>query len=151
MKKTCSVPGCRRRHMAKGFCQGHYHRHKAGRDLLAPIVKRVHGSAPKRMRANVKIDKQTGCHLWMGHRDPGGYGRITVQRVRHLTHRLAWELKHGPIPEGMIVMHVCDNPRCCNPEHLKLGTRGDNNRDRHKKGRGKGARARDLEEHPQWE
>lgn len=51
------------------------------------------------------------------------------------THRLAWQLANGPIPIGMFVCHHCDNPPCCNPEHLFLGTALDNNRDRHEKGR----------------
>jgi hypothetical protein len=98
----------------------------------------------------VKIDKETGCHLWTGFRNADGYGRIAVRPGHRLVHRVAWEAVHGTIPGGMILMHICDNRRCCNPEHLKLGTRAENNRDRVKKGRGNGARALDLEKHPQW-
>ena len=64
---------------------------------------------------------------------------MIVDRSTRLTHRLAWEVAHSPIPEGMVVMHICDNPACCNLEHLKLGTRAENNRDRLKKGRGPGS------------
>ena len=77
-------------------------------------------------------------------------GVIVVNGLGRAVHRMAWEVAHGPIPDGLIVMHTCDNPPCCNPEHLKLGTHGDNNRDRIEKGRGPGARARDLELNPQW-
>jgi hypothetical protein len=50
-------------------------------------------------------------------------------------HRVAWELEHGPIPDGMLILHRCDNPACWAPEHLFLGTQADNVRDMHAKGR----------------
>jgi hypothetical protein len=150
MKKRCSVPGCQRRHVSKGYCSAHYQRHRKGLPLEAPIVKRVYGTAAKRLRARVRIDKLTGCHLWTGFRNSDGYGQMRVGGVNRTTHRIAWEAAHGPIPEGMVVMHTCDNPPCCNPAHLKLGTPGDNVRDRIERGRGRGARARDLEQNPQW-
>jgi hypothetical protein len=76
--------------------------------------------------------------------DAYGYGRVRLQyggrgnprqRVEVKAHRLAWELTNGPIPEGMCVCHTCDNPPCCNPEHLFIGTQADNDRDRDEKGR----------------
>jgi hypothetical protein len=51
------------------------------------------------------------------------------------SHRAAWKLTHGPIPDGLQVLHRCDNPPCCNPAHLFLGTQQDNIADMHKKGR----------------
>ena len=78
-----------------------------------------------------------GCIEWEGGRTPEGYGRKKIGTKYVLTHRQAWEKLHGPIPVGMCVLHRCDNPPCRNVEHLFLGTRGDNNRDRHQKGRTK--------------
>jgi hypothetical protein len=52
-----------------------------------------------------------------------------------LTHRLAWEIKNGEIPNGLFVLHKCDNPACCNTDHLFLGTQKDNMQDALKKGR----------------
>lgn len=46
-----------------------------------------------------------------------------------MTHRVAWEVTNGPIPKGISVCHRCDNPPCCNPQHLFLGTQSDNNLD----------------------
>ena len=82
------------------------------------------------------------CWPWNGKVNRGGYGRLGLGgRCGRpiLAHRLAWELTHGSVPDGLFVLHTCDNPRCCNPAHLWLGTRGDNNRDREAKGRGRRA------------
>ena len=75
------------------------------------------------------------CWPWTGDTDSGGYGRLSVEGLRVRAHRYAWERANGPIPEGMFVLHRCDNPPCCNERHLFLGTIADNNRDRAAKGR----------------
>lgn len=63
------------------------------------------------------------------------YGSLKVGRKGVLAHRMAWELANGEIPDGMKVLHKCDNPPCCNPNHLFLGTQLDNIKDRDTKGR----------------
>ena len=73
----------------------------------------------------------TGCRL-------RGYGQLGVEGVPKLTHRIAWEEAHGPIPDGLWVLHHCDNPPCCNPAHLYLGTHADNMRDMAERGRDPG-------------
>lgn len=55
--------------------------------------------------------------------------------AKHLTHRIAWELRHGPIPNGMQVLHHCDNPPCARDDHLFLGTHIDNINDKVRKRR----------------
>lgn len=81
------------------------------------------------------------CWPWLGPRMRQGYGSIWIRHgVTALTHRVAWELTYGPIPDGLCVMHTCDNPPCCNPAHLRLGTVADNNADKQAKGRAKSAR-----------
>lgn len=77
------------------------------------------------------------CWIWRGWKDVHGYGKIYVleQKKDVGAHRVAWELAKGPIPDGLFVLHKCDNPPCMNPEHLFLGTHGDNMRDCAKKGR----------------
>ena len=79
------------------------------------------------------------CWHWTGAKLPKGYGKFSVgpRATRKIinAHRIAWELTNGPIPEGIWVLHDCDNPSCCNPMHLYLGTNTDNVRDKVSKGR----------------
>jgi hypothetical protein len=74
--------------------------------------------------------------------DRNGYGvtNVLVGPGKYYTikaHRYSYELANGPIPAGLSVLHTCDNPRCINPEHLRVGTRADNQKDMAAKGRGR--------------
>lgn len=78
--------------------------------------------------------RATGCWIWQG-AARSGYGTIGTKKRSLALHRFMWEVRFGPIPTGLCVLHHCDNRRCCNPDHLFVGTMGDNNRDRDAKGR----------------
>lgn len=67
------------------------------------------------------------CWLWLGTRDPKGYGRVRAPNCTR-THRLAYELVFGPIPAGLVIDHKCRTPACCNPEHLEAVTSQENTR-----------------------
>lgn len=69
------------------------------------------------------------CWNWSGS-TAKGYGQIWVGGKVLRAHRVAYEAANGPIPEGMLVRHKCDNPLCCNPAHMELGTHDDNMRDK---------------------
>ena len=83
-----------------------------------------------------KVEKTEGCWLWRGALSRKGYGSFRADAIGgRQSHRVAWELTHGPIPDGLFVLHRCDTPRCVNPAHLWLGTAADNSRDMALKGR----------------
>ena len=84
-----------------------------------------------------KVQKTDGCWLWTGATIAAGYGELAVGQPRKplRAHRLSWEMHHGPIPEGLLVLHHCDVRNCVRPEHLFLGTHQDNMADAYAKGR----------------
>lgn len=90
----------------------------------------------QRIAENASVD-DSGCWVWQGHRSPDGYGLIGVGRNNTMlrVHRVTFERLIRPLREGEIVCHRCDNPSCCNPEHLFAGSHGDNMRDMSLKGR----------------
>jgi len=76
-----------------------------------------------------------GCLEWRGYGLPSGYGRVSVGNKLMLVHRAVWVDKRGEIPAGIQVCHRCDNPKCCEIDHLFLGTAKDNAQDAKRKGR----------------
>lgn len=75
------------------------------------------------------------CWEWVGYKDSCGYGSIRFENKQYKTHRFMYILTYGSIPDGLYVCHSCDNPKCCNPKHLWLGTQLDNVNDMYSKGR----------------
>lgn len=80
---------------------------------------------------------ESGCIIFLGSVDGGGYGQVSTKRGKApaKSHRISWENENGEIPEGMMVCHKCDTPRCVNPDHLFLGSQFENMRDMSSKGR----------------
>lgn len=100
-------------------------------------LKHLSGCKPKpalyRFAMSYVFDFETKCWNWIGTINRGAkkqYGSIKVDKKSVAAHRFSWEFYNNlKIPSGMIVMHICDNPKCVNPLHLKLGTHKNNMED----------------------
>src|SRR5262245_4019247 len=108
--------------------------------LRVPLVDRFWSKVNRNGPVQAHCPELGPCWPFTGKaRFRGGYGQIADRKNGkfwpRLTHRVAWELTFGPIQEDLGVLHKCDNPLCCNPSHLFLGTRADNLTDARNKGR----------------
>lgn len=127
------MDGCVRPHYAHTWCRLHYMRwYRHGEVRGADPERLRQGSLYERVLANLGAPTDGGCREFTWRRDRDGYGRIGDA----LAHRVVWAHHHGPIPPGLSVLHTCDNPPCCEIDHLWLGTPLDNTRDMIAKGRG---------------
>lgn len=131
----CSIDGCSRPLQARGWCAAHYAKWKKYGDPLVVKQAQMHGvSLLERFVANVKVGPL--CWEWASFKDPKGYGRISINEVPILAHRLSYEFTHGvKLTPDQHVMHTCDNPGCVRPSHLQLGDQAANMADKMKKGR----------------
>lgn len=86
-----------------------------------------------------KVDQQgpSDCWEWKASKNRDGYGQFWIGNTFIPAHRYVWEFKNDTIPDGYQILHHCDNPSCCNPNHLFLGTHSDNMNDKMLKGRSK--------------
>lgn len=84
-----------------------------------------------RFWSKVDVQNPEECWEWRGRTSHFGYGLFRDQKA----HRISYKILVGPIPDGLGCLHKCDNPPCCNPHHIFLGTNADNNRDKVEKGR----------------
>lgn len=121
--ETCSMPV-----RTSGLCNGHYLQSWRGQKLR-PLRTVVYASLAERMAAHTT--KSDGCWTWTGAVDRAGYGQIGVDGGVRRAHRVAYELAHEQIPDGIEIDHICHNPPCVNPEHLRMATRKQNGEHRH--------------------
>lgn len=132
---TCAIDHCDREVKTRGWCEKHYMNWYINGSPLSQFEIPL-DEYMKRRGWKVTVD---GCWEWQGNRSIDGYG-IVSNHVYGITregaHRVMYKLHKGPIPEGLVIRHKCDNPPCVNPEHLEVGTALDNINDMLDRGRG---------------
>lgn len=125
-KMQCSFPNCEKPYYKTGLCRGHFEQKWKGKELKPLKDRRTGGSLPeitiKKVPCTVPGLKGM-CHEWTGYIRPDGYGSLSYKGKPTRVHCYVWEVKHGPIPKGLVIDHQCRNPACCNLKHLRLVTR----------------------------
>jgi hypothetical protein len=86
----------------------------------------VKPNKPRDLWRYVDVRRAKECWPYSGLMFCNGYGRFNMNQTSYVAHRVAYELEHGPVPDGLLVMHKCNNKACCNPSHLTVGTNSDN-------------------------
>lgn len=124
VKKTVPCSICGDKSVARHLCPKHYQKAWKSGTLLA------HSGITPREGFEAKIEKTDGCWLWKGTTNGYGYGVFLLPKGKPVrAHRMAYEYYVGAIPAGKVIMHLCDNPPCVNPAHLRVGTKNENNKD----------------------
>ena len=90
----------------------------------APLAGLIDDSVMVRWWA--KVIPTDGCWHWTGNPTPTGYGMLGIKKQMRYAHRIAYEHFNGPIPDGMTIDHICKNPGCVNPQHLRMLSRSEN-------------------------
>jgi len=114
-------------------CQSAYA--KAYHQKIKQFGKSPQLSTEERFWSKIEKNSSNLCWPWLASKDNFGYGLFNINHKCIRSHRMAWELTYGIITDQQCILHHCDNPSCCRPDHLFLGTRTDNSKDKTMKGR----------------
>lgn len=121
--RACNEEGCGRRYYARGYCRRHYdYRRRTSAPEFLEVVYRC--TDINAYIARNSEQAESGCIEWTGTLTARGYGlcglRYMEQYRQKFMHRINYELKYGPIPDGAVAHHKCSNKRCINPEHIQI-------------------------------
>lgn len=121
----CSLPDCTRSPKARKLCNAHYQRWRRTGDPTLVRQVQHHGlTADERFWR--WVERGEGCWLWLASTDTKGYGLFGAEGKLSKAHRYAYELLVGPIPEGLVLDHLCRVRHCVNPDHLEPVTTYEN-------------------------
>ena len=129
MARVCEHETCDRAAYSRGWCLKHYKRWWRNGSIYSVRRYSTDFTLEDRLHNTGWDETDAGCWEWRGGRQPFGHGYVNYGGAGVLAHRLAYETWVGPIPDGHVVRHKCDNPPCINPDHLETGTLADNARD----------------------
>lgn len=113
----CTIEGCEKPYYGRGLCAMHNARQKRNGD---PLTTQRFFDPSEALKARTRRDGE--CLTWTGTTNEKGYGSLRANGPMVLAHRFAWELSNGPIPDGLVVDHICHNRACVNVDHLRLAT-----------------------------
>ena len=131
---SCTVDGCIKASQTAGMCRMHYLRQWRHGD--PSFLATTKGLPISERLSKRSVETPSGCVEWTGPKhDEMGYARIRIGGRMVYVHRAAWEIENGPIPEGLVILHSCDNPSCINVVHMSVGSQRDNVQDMLTKGR----------------
>ena len=125
--RVCSIEGCGKPHMARGWCSRHYHLWRNRGDPLAPPLQFT--SPEEAFEDSIMPLVETGCIVWLKALTEG-CGNLWVDGRMEKAHRYAYERANGPIPPGLMIDHACRERSCVNTAHLRLATRSQNGQNR---------------------
>jgi len=133
--RVCEVEGCGGKHVGHGYCDKHCTRY---RKYGSPHAFKRQPDLKGRFYDIGWDVTADGCWEWRGRRETGDHNYGTVHQAGRWAraHRVSYEIHVGPIPDGLLIRHKCDNPPCVNPDHLIPGTHKQNMEDKAERKRG---------------
>jgi len=125
--KTCEFEGCSQTQRAKKLCSGHYQQTARG-EVLKPLGTKGRKPSAESKEAFFwsRVEKTDGCWNWTGSKTTLGYAILKYRGGVTGAYRFSYALAHGPIPENGVIDHLCHNPGCVNPAHLRAASHAQN-------------------------